>query len=386
MVVTHNKTEKALLARGVQSDLARDLTRAGHTIASLKSKSIEELCSFGLPETIAKDIRSGRTPIPETVLAKLLFDNKWICCVCRSQTEPVVVHHIVPWAKSRSHDAENLIVLCPNDHAKAHTKGDLNQNFSPERLRSLKKQWEDKVKVDDSIVIRRAAQTVGESWHYFNLLRLCEIATDTAVDFKQLKTYKNAFRAGVLDANGGLIPEKSDSMYAYSGVHSILRYSYAKEFFLKILNELSVTNISDRFDKCDLGYTVIRNDIIYIEGAFNFKQLNVIVKGPDQLVQGTRSANSIKIVFTFDRWYATSCSSHSLWLTGRQVAGCFCKVTDIAREEGKIIIKCSVLAICSGLPGQRSRSYMSASTPINKHTWGDEDDSLTLSNGWGFED
>lgn len=377
MKTTCNKTEKALLARGVPSDIAEKLILAGHTLASLKSKALEELCYLGLSETIAKKIRSGRTPIPEATLVKLLFNNKWVCCACRSQTAPVIVHHIEPWAKSRSHDIKNLVVLCPNCHAKAHTKGDLNQNLSPERLRELKRRWEQEVKTDDSLVIHCAAQTINETWHFFNLLRLHEMAEGAMINLEDLSHFKEAQHAGILDTNGHLIPEHFDSMYAYSGRYSMLMYSYARDLFLKVLEKLSITNISDRFDKCDLGNTIIRNDIIYIEGAFSFKHTNNIKRGLDQQMQGTRSANSIKIVFTFDRWYATSCSAHSMWLSGRQVVGCFCRVGDISREAGKIIIKCSVLAICSELPGLRNRSYMLKKfTSAQKYSLNDDGDDI----------
>lgn len=364
MRVSLNRTEKALLARGVPSNIAAALTSAGHSITSLKSKSIEQLRSLGLSGSVAKDIRLGRTPIPEATLLKLLFDNKWVCCVCRSETEPVVVHHITPWAKSRSHEPSNLVVLCPNDHAKAHFKGDLSQNLTPDRLRTIKREWESQVKIDDSIVIRRAAQTAGEYWYFFNLLRLHEIAKHEKINLKSLPHYSEARRAQILDTSGCLVPESVDSMYAYSGPDAMLRYWYAKDLFLSVLDRLSVTNVSDRLDRSDLGNTIVRNDIVYVEGAHCFKQLNTVTAGPDQLVRGTRSANSVQFVFTFDRWYATSSSANSVWLTGRHAVGCFCRVGDVAREHGKIIIACTVLAICAELPGQRIRSYVSSSLPL----------------------
>lgn len=359
MKVIFNRTEKALIARGLSSDIARKLCADGHSLSSLKLKSIDELHTLGITKTIAKGFGSGRVPIPDRTLSKLLFKNKWVCCICRDNSVPVVVHHIIPWVESKSHDINNLVVLCPNCHAKSHTKGDLNQNLTPKKLKALKEQWENKVKLDDSILVSKAAQANSDHWYFFNLLRLYEIAEDTRVDLKRLSHYKHAKNAGILNSKGNLVPEKADGMYVYSGKNSILMYWYARELFFEVLSKLSVTNVSDRFDKCDLGNTVITNDVIYIEGAFTFKLLNNLSNGADQTVQATRSANSIKIIFSFDRWFATSTSAHTTWLSGRQVVGCFCKVRNIEREDGKIIIKCSVLAICSELNGLRNRSYMS---------------------------
>lgn len=363
MNVIRNRSVNALLARGVCSELAISLVSAGHTVRSLKSRTLSELNSLGLTGQVAKDLMSGRPPIPEGQLLKLLFDNKWVCCVCRSPRQSIIVHHIEPWAKSRSHDLDNLVVLCPNDHARAHSKGEITQNLTAKALKTQKHWWEQKVKHDDNAVIRKAAQTVGEYWYFFNLLRLHEIAEHENIHLSSLPHYMQAHRSGVLDEDGHLVPEEADSTYAYSGKHSQLRYYYAKDLFIRVLNKLSVTNISDRLDRGDLGNTIIRNDVIYVEGAHNFTQRNQIAFGPDQLVTGSRTANSVRVEFNFDRWYATSNSANSVWLTGRKVVGSFCRVGDVSRDSDKktIVLTCTVLAICAELPDLRTRSYVSPS-------------------------
>jgi hypothetical protein len=361
MVSRLNSTEKGLLARGVPSDIATQLRTAGHTLTYLRSKSSSELVSLGIPESVAEKILSERPPIPPATLLKLLFDNKWTCCICRNHEQPIVVHHIEPWAVSRSHDVSNLVVLCPNHHAAAHTRNELAQSLTPTRVRDAKRRWERQVKQDDSVVVRRAAQTIGEYWYFFNLTRLHEIANHQGIDLTSLEPYTTAHRAGILDCDGSLVPESTESVYAYTGRHVRLRYRYARDLFLRILDCVSIENVSDRLDRSDMGSTIVQNDLIYVEGAHNFHLLNNLAAGAGQEVQGTRSANSVQIVYTFDRWYATSSSAHSQWLSGRAVVGSFCRVGCIYREHGNIVIKCTVLAICAELPKQRSRSYMSTS-------------------------
>lgn len=361
MTTRLNSTEKGMLARGVSSDVAKELTTAGHTLKSLRSKTLPELVSLGIPEHVVRKFLSVRPPIPSATLLKLLFNNKGTCCICRNPSLPIVVHHVEPWATSRSHAAGNLVVLCPNHHAEAHTRNELTQTLTPTRLRDTKQRWEVQVKQDDSIVIRRAAQTCGEYWHFFNLSRLHEIAEHQGIRLTSLNHYTEAKRAGVLDSAGSLVPERSDSGYAYTGRYRELRYRYARDLFLRVLNSISIENVSDRFDRSDIGNTIIQNDHIYVEGAHTFCHLNKLTAGAGQEVQGTRSANSVRILYTFDRWYATSSSAHSLWLSGRHVVGSFCRVGDISRKDGNIVIKCTVLAICTELPEQRSRSYVSNS-------------------------
>ena len=374
-----NRSVLSLIARGVSSELAQRLFSEGHKIGTLKTKALDELLSLGLSEPVARGLRSGRTPIPEDRLLKLLYDNKWVCCVCRSRDDAVVVHHIEPWATSRSHDADNLVVLCPNDHSRAHSRGDLTQNLTPNRLRELKRLWEAEVKIDDSAVIQKAAQSIGEYWYFFNLLRLYEFAEHEHIDLQTLPHYVDARIAGILDAHGHLVPEERGSLYAYSGSHAPLRYYYAKDLFMRVLEGISIINISDRLDKGDLSNTIIQNDLIYVAGAHNFKQLNDVSFGPGQLVRGRRSANSVQIEFVFDRWEATSTSANTVWLTGRNVVGSFCRVGSISRSEDKkaILIKCTVLAICAELPDMRTRSYVSNTLFENFHSidCGDDEES-----------
>lgn len=384
-----NRTAMALSARGVPSDQAIKLASSRHTLASLQAKNIHELVTLGITEFVARKILSNRPPIPEQTLTKLLYDNKWVCCVCRDEDKCVVVHHIKPWAESRSHEPENLAVLCPGDHAKAHSVGDLSQNLSRARLKAIKLEWERQVNADDSLVVRRAAQTAGEYWYFFNLQRLHEIANHEGIDLETLPHYAQASRHGILDTEGCLVPESANSMWAYTGRHSRCRYWYARDLFLSVLDRISVTNVSDRLDRSDIGNTIIRGDYIYVEGLHIFKLQSQIYDGEGQVVVGTRSANGIRITFTFDRWYATSSSAHTQWLTGRSALGSFCRVGDVSREEGKIVVRCTVLAICTELPNLRKRSYMSNSLypHIKRLHDFDEDDGSDESDesDWGDE-
>lgn len=367
-----NRTMTALLARGINSETASELTKAGHTITSLKNKSPGQLHALGLTKENVTNLHVSRTSIPEKTLLKLLFNNKWVCCVCRSQNSPIVIHHIEPWKISRSHTIDNLAVLCPNDHAKIHSKGDISQNLSTDRLRILKKQWESQITKDDSKLIRQVAQVAGEYWYFFNLARLYEIAEHEGINLKNLSYYTEARRARILDSSGHLLLENIGTRYAYTGHHAALRYHYAREIFLQIIEHLSITNISDRLDRNDLGNTIISNDIIYAGGAIDFKRIDKTRSGEGQLTQGVRSANSVQIIFIFDRWYATSSSAHAMWLTGRHALGCFCRVGDISRKDGKVILHCTLLAVCTELPNQRSRSYLSNSTPIYRKVQNDD--------------
>lgn len=55
--------------------------------------------------------------IPEAVKRQLRRDAGFGCCICGN---PVFqYHHIVPWADTKSHEPDNMLVLCPNHHYEA---------------------------------------------------------------------------------------------------------------------------------------------------------------------------------------------------------------------------------------------------------------------------
>ncbi len=353
-----NSTEKAFIKRGIPSNVAKNLKESGYTLNGLKYKSLNELISLNIPENAAYKILAARPPIPDKTLTTLLNTNKWTCCICHDITQPIIVHHIKPWSLSRSHDIYNLAVLCPTHHAFAHSTSELTISLTAEKLSSAKRIWEAQVKNDDSVAVRKAVQSVGEYWYFFNLPRIIEIAESQNIDLKKLHNYSSVRKNGLITPSGNLIPEENEKYYSYAGRNNILRYDYAKELFLHVLKKLSIENISDRLDRSDIGSSLIPDDIIYIQGAHTFQKLNDNNTGCSQDIKATRSANNVVITYTFDRWHATSSSARSEWLSGRSAVGSICRVGRSYREDGKVIVKCTVLAICNEIPDLKKRDYL----------------------------
>lgn len=62
----------------------------------------------------------GRPPIPAELERRVKVEAGHRCAIPTCRQVEIDIHHIVPWAKARSHDYENLIALCPNCHRRAH--------------------------------------------------------------------------------------------------------------------------------------------------------------------------------------------------------------------------------------------------------------------------
>ena len=67
-----------------------------------------------------------RPSIPEEIRRRVLVEAGHRCAIPTCRHIEVDVHHIIPWAKCREHNYENLIALCPNCHRRAD-RGDIDR-------------------------------------------------------------------------------------------------------------------------------------------------------------------------------------------------------------------------------------------------------------------
>lgn len=357
-----HQTEKALIARGVDSGTAQKLRIGGWTISKLKTSSEGELRAAGLnKEFIANLFKEQRPPIPEDILSKLLFDNRFQCCVCREPSLSIIVHHIDEWARSRSHAPDNLAVLCLAHHGDAHSKKELGQNLDPKTLMSMKVAWEAEVKRFDSESILKAMRLDYSNWNYINELRVFEIAKKLHVDFSAVNGFSGLVATGVVEPDGLPAPvTNQDSLfYKYEGPNIIHRYLYTSEILNRVISMLAIVNVSDWLERGVLGFALVPGDFIFVQGAHTFSPLTGKKDGagPGQVCRGYRTANHVKIEFTFDRWEATSSSAKSEWLSGTKNQGSLIHVKNLAREDGKLLVTGTVLGICSNFGNLKTREY-----------------------------
>ncbi|MFI5453635.1 right-handed parallel beta-helix repeat-containing protein [Pedobacter sp. UC225_61] len=148
-----NNTHGALLKRGIESTVAQNLVEAGYTIERLQYKTLEDLIALGIPEVQSKKLLDGRPPIPDDTFSQVLHDSKHVCCICREASRGIIIHHIEEWAMSRSHDYDNLVVLCSLHHDEAHTKRYLTIVLSSDKIRFAREKWYAQVKAHDTAVI-----------------------------------------------------------------------------------------------------------------------------------------------------------------------------------------------------------------------------------------
>ena len=148
-----NRTFKSLLAKGIDSNVAQNIVDAELNLSTLSSCSLIELKELGVTNEIKDKIYDARPPIPDEIIDSLLYKSRRTCCVCRETERSIIIHHIIEWSESKSNEESNLVVLCLLHHDEAHSKKELSQNLTPERIKAAKTKWENEVLTLDKEIL-----------------------------------------------------------------------------------------------------------------------------------------------------------------------------------------------------------------------------------------
>jgi hypothetical protein len=69
------------------------------------------------PDLVLGKMTNYRPVIPAALERDLMIEAGYRCAVCKG-TDALEIDHIVEWVEVQKHEFENLIVLCPNCHAR----------------------------------------------------------------------------------------------------------------------------------------------------------------------------------------------------------------------------------------------------------------------------
>lgn len=133
-----------LIAVGLDSNLAKKIISKRYDL----TKQVQHLINncvriLNLGKSSISKVKK-RKPIPSPIINRLVSEADWKCCICWKicEEEPVVIHHIKEYSKTGDNTYENLVLLCPNHHALAHSDWKISRHpLSAELLRERKKEW-----------------------------------------------------------------------------------------------------------------------------------------------------------------------------------------------------------------------------------------------------
>jgi hypothetical protein len=134
-----------LLGVGLDWGIAEKVLGAGFTLTKLRQATKKELAQhFDGGEVELIWVRAKRKRIPPATVQRLLEECDWKCCVCWDYRKhcPVVIHHIEQHSRTHDDTYDNLVILCLNDHALAHSQWEISQHpLPPPLIRSKKREW-----------------------------------------------------------------------------------------------------------------------------------------------------------------------------------------------------------------------------------------------------
>lgn len=338
-----NSTVRALLQRGLSSELARTLHWKGLTLDKLSQMSKNALVQLGIPDSSADSLRGRRPPIKDDVLYELLYRNKSICCICQDKSRGIVVHHIISWAESHSHEIENLAVLCPVCHDKAHTKKELTREFSPKYLKYQKKKWEKEVRNarTTSLFITNPLSFLGPTWDYFHRQRLLDCAIHLNLDIEKLPGF------ACLSQD---LPEYRTWRYRWEGrvrAGFESEYNFFNSLIRKMFDLRDWVDLDSIWSRREIQTMAKSNSLVSLTACHRFKKIKA-GNGPGQLSTGYYNRKGLRLEFTFDPWECTSNSAYTAHLAGSWVCTSIGLVRNVGIIDDRLTISTTCLAIGTG--------------------------------------
>ena len=339
------RIKNALISRGFNSKLSEKLIAQGYTLSKLKQESKFALEKLGLTSELIDNLKNEiRPPIPQETVVKLLHESRYCCCICRDNTNGIIIHHIEEWSKSHDHSENNIIVLCPNHHDLAHSKKDLSLNLTKSRLIELKNKWIEEVKYLDNQIIIGLTKTSYSRWDYFNHKRVFELYFKFNIDNSNFKTTETVKQLGLINSIGTFEIKKDKRNQLYDFGNGYLLYYYMQELFSEIILNLPIIDITDKYNRTDINSLIKVGSIIALQAGFYFKDISK-TKDQNQNRKCYYQKEGILVEFIFDAYEATSNSSWAVHLAGHKTATVIGFVTSLINESNKIIITISSLAI-----------------------------------------
>jgi len=135
-----------MLGAGLDSRIAEKAADAKLTLTDLRHKPAKELRTHFADHEVKAIVDSvKRKPFEDAVVLELIDKCDWACCLCWNLDNrvPIIIHHMREHSISADDSYDNLVVLCLNHHAIAHSKWEISQApATPEYIRNRKKEFE----------------------------------------------------------------------------------------------------------------------------------------------------------------------------------------------------------------------------------------------------
>lgn len=308
----------------------------------------------------SKGKKKTRVRIPPALASKVLYDSQYKCAVCH---EPAVhIHHIDDDPSNNSE--ENLICVCANHHGEAHTKRELAQNLTAERLKDARETWTKLVRehriasASVSGQLGRVGPTsfmsVGITWGYINHRRVIEMIDVGKLSGRARERFNDCKVLGIVDKQGIPIkPSTATMAESYVGNSIYDWFEQTDGWRLHALYVALVDRLSEQIQPVHLEREWLDVDRtkelvksgtpVFIQAPFYFKAVSESQENEHRRVHVT--INSVKLEFEVDTRDMYGTTSMTVSFFGRQTCAAFLLVKSVKQVSGKLLLDCTPIAL-----------------------------------------
>ncbi|RWP07137.1 HNH endonuclease signature motif containing protein [Mesorhizobium sp.] len=338
---------------GVSSDLAQRLQDAGLNVTKIRALAKTDLTKYGLSEPQAAELKKcvARKPIENDLVDILLARNNHVCCVCKGiKGTSIIIHHIVEYEVSQDNSYNNLAVLCPNDHDRAHQPGSLSLGLNKKQIIDLKTAWEKQVEINNAKVAAQSIRVSDEAIDYINIMRIEQMCIQRFGRIPPTSISTSLQRYRIL--NSELRFDEKYVRKKLSGGQYLFDYinSNEAEHYRQLLEAISeVTEFADLSTAARSGIRKLKR----LEGQYSFFIGGVSSKCPRRpfdkstpAMKWQHRARNVHIVWDGDADYLMSSSSISRQgRTNRYIIYGLVRTVEQSSPADQIEVICSPLLI-----------------------------------------
>lgn len=181
--------KETFIQYGVPSNWAHKYELIGISASTFKTTSKKNLIDkYEIPEEQIKFVKGClvRQPIDNSIVQKLLENNRFVCCLCKGQkSDAYIIHHIVEYSLTKDNNYSNLAVVCPNDHDLAHRTGVMLTNqITEKQIRESKENWEILVKKENkAAALNKPIRGLIKNWQNETLYKELQSFTESDKEF-----------------------------------------------------------------------------------------------------------------------------------------------------------------------------------------------------------
>lgn len=166
IITTEMSISETFIKYGVSDEIAAELERKQLTKTTFLKTPLKDLIKkYDIESTVAEFVKNcvKRKAIGDDTIQLLLESSNFLCCICKGDKgKGYIIHHIVPYSKTKDNSYDNLAVLCPNDHDIAHREGiALTNKLTEKQIRTAKTNWENEVKKNNLDKSKQSSSELG---------------------------------------------------------------------------------------------------------------------------------------------------------------------------------------------------------------------------------